>query len=281
MLLAVSLLPLLFVLFVFVRRPAEKPAPVPVLTVTERLPPSRILPALKEDREAPAPAPQQARAGRAALIIDDLGNSLDAIQILCGLKRPVTASILPFSPATQGTVRLARENGLEVMCHLPLEALHQKIDKASEGTIYTSMTAAEIRKNVLASLDAVPGCRGVNNHTGSMVTEDDRMMPVILSVLKERKLFFIDSRTSPNSIAFNTAVDMGVPAAARQVFLDDVPGEASIKARIEELSRLARDNGQAIGIGHARPETLQALVKYLSLADVYNVKLVFASALVE
>ena len=280
LLLFVSLLPLLVLAFIFVKRPVQETARIQVRTAAQKVPPSRTLPAPANEAALPPPA-KEVRASLAAIIIDDLGYNLEPVQIICAFKRPVTVSILPFAPATLETARLAGEGGLEIMLHLPLEALHQKMEKASQGTIYTSMTAEEIRKNVLASLAEVPGCRGVNNHTGSMVTEDDRMMPVILGVLKEKNLFFIDSRTSPNSIAFETARSMGVPSAARRTFLDDSLEEASIKRQLEELFRVARANGRAVGIGHARKETLQALGKYLSLADAYGVKLVFASAVVE
>ena len=280
LLLLISLLPLIVLGLIFVRRPAEKTGPVEPRASAQKIPAPRKPPRL-ENEAAPEPPAKDVRTGSAAVIIDDLGYSLESIQAIRAFKRPVTVSILPFAPETLETARLAREGGLEIMLHLPLEALHQKMEKASQGTIYTSMSADEIRKNVLASLAEIPGARGVNNHTGSMVTEDDRMMPIILGVLKEKNLFFIDSRTTPNSIAFATARSLGVPAAARQVFLDDVPDEAEIKARIEELFRLARTNGRAVGIGHARKETLQALGKYLSLADAFGVRLVFASALVE
>ncbi|MCX6564646.1 MAG: divergent polysaccharide deacetylase family protein [Candidatus Aminicenantes bacterium] len=280
LLLFVSLLPLLILAFIFVKSPVQETERIQVRIAAQKVPPPRTLPALENEAALPPPA-KEVRASLAAIIIDDLGYNLEPVQIICAFKRPVTVSILPFAPATLETARLAREGGLEIMLHLPLEALHQKMEKASQGTIYTSMTAEEIRKNVLASLAEVPGCRGVNNHTGSMVTEDDRMMPVILGVLKEKNLFFIDSRTSPNSIAFETARSMGVPSAARRTFLDDNLEEAAIKRQLEELFRVARANGRAVGIGHARKETLQALGKYLGLADAYGVKLVFASVVVE
>jgi hypothetical protein len=107
------------------------------------------------------------------------------------------------------------------------------------------------------------------------------MMPVILSVLKERNLYFVDSMTTPESVAYDTARRMGVPAAMRRVFLDQNPGEDWIRARIVDLLRSARQYGRAVGIGHARPETLAALQKYLGLAADYGVTLVPASHIVE
>ena len=268
---------LLLIVFLLIECPAKKNGPAPASKTA--------LPGKGGEREIP-PGPKTAAgrqaqpvvsAGKAAVIMDDLGNSLEAVRAVCALKQPVTVAILPFTPAARETAREARAGGLEIMLHLPLESLHQKISTASAGTIYTSMSGEEIRRNVEACLDQIPGCQGVNNHAGSMITEDDRIMPVILEVLKERGLYFIDSRTSKNTIAFDTARRMGVPAASRQVFLDGDLTEAAIKAKIEELFQAARDKGQAVGICHPKKETLVALEKYLGSAGAYGVKLVFAS----
>jgi polysaccharide deacetylase 2 family uncharacterized protein YibQ len=271
---------LLLIVFLLIECPAKKNGPAPASKTS--------LPRKGGEREVP-PAPKKAAgrptkpavsAKKVAVIMDDLGYNLEVVRAVCAFKQPVTVSILPFTPAAQETAREARACGLEIMLHLPLESLHQKISTASAGTIYTSMTGEEIRRNVEACLDQIPGCQGMNNHAGSMVTEDDRIMPVILEVLKERGLYFIDSRTTKNTIAFDMARRMGVPAASRQVFLDGDLTEAAIKAKIEELFQTARDKGQAVGICHPKKETLAALAKYLGSAGAYGVKLVFASEIV-
>jgi uncharacterized protein len=225
-------------------------------------------------------APREAGASaKAAIIMDDLGNTIDAVRELIGLGRPITAAILPFAPATAEAARVAREAGLETMLHLPLESLTTK--EMSAGRISGDMTREEVRGRVEACLDQVPGCRGVNNHEGSKVTEDASLMSLILEVLKERGLYFIDSRTTSASVAYETALRLGVRAATRRVFLDDTADEAAIRARLEELFAAARNHGSAVGICHPKKETFAALAKYLSLAESAGVRLVFASEVVE
>ena len=230
----------------------------------------------------PANLKPSALAGRealAAVIIDDLGNNLEAARALCGFGRSVTAAILPFASKTAETAALAAGCGAEIMLHLPLEALEPK--EAAAGRISSGMSAAEVRARVNECIDQVPGCRGVNNHEGSRTTEDPSLMPVILGVLKERRLYFIDSLTSQASIAYDTARRMGVPSAVRRVFLDSDPGEEAIRRRLAELFRAARTHGRAVGIGHARRETMDALGRHLGMAEDYGVRLVAASAIVD
>jgi len=231
-------------------------------------------------RGAKAPKSQSAGKPMAAIIMDDMGNSLEPIRELCALGRPITAAVLPFAAGTRPTVEAAAACGLEVMLHLPLESL-QKPSRTPEGTISAGMTHEEVRREVLACLDQVPGCVGVNNHAGSKVTEDGEIMPMILEVIRDKGLYFIDSRTTSASVAYETARRLGIRAAERKVFLDGAPDETAIKARIEELFRTARDRGRAVGICHPKPETLAALKKYVALAESYGVTLVFASEIVE
>jgi hypothetical protein len=219
------------------------------------------------------------RVPLAAIIIDDIGYNLDLIRTLGGFGRPLTVAVLPFAPLTRESAETARREGLEVMLHLPLESSGSPAAKVPE-TILTGMAPREIRERVVSCLARVPEARGLNNHTGSLATEDPEVMMSILAVVKERGLYFVDSRTSPDSVGFDAARALGVPAATRKVFLDETPGAATVKARFEELLRAARKTGRAVGIGHAKSETIKALGEYLGLADRAGVKLVFASEIV-
>ena len=165
------------------------------------------------------------------------------------------------------------------MLHLPLESLQRGVARAP-GTIDTDMPPAEIERRVAAFLDEIPGVRGVNNHAGSKATEDPTVMISVLEVIKGRGLYFIDSRTSSRSVAYDAARALGIPSASRRVFLDQPPGAGMVRSRLEELFHLARKDGAAVGIGHARPETVEALKAGLALADAEGVRLVFASQIV-
>jgi polysaccharide deacetylase 2 family uncharacterized protein YibQ len=229
-------------------------------------------------KEAAPPSPPE---NRVAIIIDDMGDSLEALQEVCDLGQPVTISILPFSRYAEETARIAHENGLEVMLHLPGESLnHEEGNSSTLGLIKSEMSEEEVRTLVEDSLSRIPYVKGVNNHMGSKITQEEPVMRPILDFLKSRGLYFIDSRTTAESIAFDLALKMGLRAAYRNVFLDSSVGVDYSKKRIIDLFRLSQKTGRAIAIGHPFPETLQALRENIHLLKKYKIKPVYASEII-
>jgi len=130
-------------------------------------------------------------------------------------------------------------------------------------------------------LKNVPDVSGVNNHQGSEATADAALMSELMPVLRDRKLFYVDSRTTAATVAFDTAQHDGVRSAFRNVpFLDDVAEVAAVRKQLELAIRRAREKGEAVAIGHPHPATLQALREVLPHAGEEGVQLVLASELV-
>ncbi len=228
-----------------------------------------------------APAAKKRPPGQVALIMDDMGNSLDALHALVSLGRPVTVAVLPYSAHAAETARIARENGLEVLLHLPLESVNNHEAMAdTEGLIMATMTAPAIVAAFEASYDRVPFAAGTNNHMGSRFTAERDLMRVLLGPIKERGLFFVDSRTTAKTVALEEARKMGVPAAQRDVFLDADEDRGRIRGRLIELFQKARKSGRAVGICHPFPETLAVLRSSFSLLDAYGLEAVPVSRLV-
>lgn len=257
-----------------VKAPPEKPRPEKVPEPEPRAGPQTAAPA-----KGPAAVKRPSSpVGKVALVVDDMGNSREALEELLDLGEPVTVAILPYSPYALETARRAHEKGLEVLLHLPLESLNGNGSETdTEGLIRAGMGEAEVRSLLAEEIDRIPYVRGVNNHMGSKVTADPAMMRVILEPIKERGLFFLDSRTSGKSVAYDVAVGMGIPAASRQVFLDADGDTGLIKERLLELFRIARRDGRAIGICHPLQETLRTLKENFGLLGSYRLEAVFAS----
>ncbi|MGB5353228.1 MAG: divergent polysaccharide deacetylase family protein, partial [Woeseia sp.] len=93
-------------------------------------------------------------------------------------------------------------------------------------------------------------------------------------------LFFVDSYTTHQSVAMQAAVDAGVPAARRDVFLDNDRSAEGVAAAFEKLKRVARRRGSAIGIGHPYPETLKFLEQVLPQLSAEGIELVSLSELI-
>ncbi len=253
-----------------------KPVPKPG-TAPAAAPPAAVTP---KKEAAPEPKAMKRVSGEVALIIDDMGNSLEALHDILSLKEPITVSILPYSPHAQETARVAHENGLEVLLHLPLESLNNhEVSTDTEGMIMTTMSPDEIVESFEASLARVPFADGVNNHMGSKFTEDAPRMRMLLAPFKDKGLFFVDSRTTAQTVAYDEALEMGIPALKRDVFLDADADRSRIKSRLIELFKLAQKKGKAVGICHPFPETLQVLKSSFRLIEKYNLEAVPVSRL--
>jgi polysaccharide deacetylase 2 family uncharacterized protein YibQ len=168
------------------------------------------------------------------------------------------------------------------MLHLPGESInHQEGTEQMGGIIRSGMSEKEIKTLVEDSLGRVPYVEGVNNHMGSKITQEEPAMRPILEFLRAKKLYFLDSRTSRESIAYDLAKKMGLRSAFRNVFFDSTVGVNFTRQKITELCRLSQRTGKAIGIGHPFPETLRALKENIGLLEKYKIKPVLVSQVIE
>jgi len=227
-----------------------------------------------------AAAPKSALGhARLAIILDDLGQDRTAADAIFALPYPLTLSVLPDHPHSAEIAEEAHSRGYQVMLHLPMESLAEERPEPAE--LRPGLPSGEVAALVTRMLDSVPNVAGVNNHQGSQATADPALMDELMPVLRERHLFFIDSRTTAATVAYDTAQRSGLPTAFRNVpFLDDVAEVSAVRAQLELALRTARSKGEAIAIGHPHPATLQALGELLPQLEAQGVRLVFASELV-
>ncbi|MHB8174497.1 MAG: divergent polysaccharide deacetylase family protein [Nitrospirota bacterium] len=192
------------------------------------------------------------------IIIDDMGNNLKALDDVLALPGPVAVAVLPLLKDSGATARKAESAGLIVLLHMPMQPKGNPRG-LGPGALLVGMSPGDINEILSKDLASVPGAEGVNNHMGSLLTEDKAAMAALMAGLKSRKLFFVDSLTTAGSVAWRMAKKEGVPYARRDIFLDDSPDEAYIKAQFARLVRLAKKKGVAVAIGHPRPMTMKVL----------------------
>jgi len=218
-----------------------------------------------------------ARLRRAAIIIDDLGQDLDVADKLFALPYPLTYSVLPRLRYSVATAEAAHRRGREVILHLPMEPDSEA--RAGEGEIRVQMSAAEVRRIIEGDLASVPYAAGVNNHMGSRATTHRATMAAVMKVLADRHLYFVDSRTTPASVALAAARRQGLPTFYRSVFLDDTETVPYTRGQLREFHRIIDEQGVALAIGHPYPTTLAALAKFLPELARDDIQLVPASQL--
>ena len=218
-------------------------------------------------------------SSRLAIIIDDLGSDRAAADAVFALGYPLTISVLPNHEHSADIANEAHRRGFQVMLHLPMQSVANETPEARE--MRPGMPASEVATMVDQFLQSVPGAAGVNNHQGSQATADAALMDVLMPVLRDRHLFYVDSRTTAATVAYDTAQDFGVHSAFRNVpFLDDVAEVAAVRKQLDMALRGALEKGDAVAIGHPHPATLQALREVLPQAQARGVRLVPASEVV-
>ncbi|MDX2223571.1 MAG: divergent polysaccharide deacetylase family protein [Rhodospirillaceae bacterium] len=245
------------------------------------------LPAAMDTRPAPMPAltafavPSRADARRpaVAVVIDDMGLDRARSVRMLDLPGPLTLSFLTYATDLQGWADRARDAGHEVMAHVPMEPLDRG-ENPGPRALTMAMSADEIGSALDGMLDGWQGYVGVNNHMGSRLTADPARMGAVMAVLRARGLMWLDSRTSPQTRAMDAAATAGVPAIARDVFLDNAANAAAINNELAALERQARATGMAVAIGHPYDATYEALAAWLPTLAERGLVLVPASEIV-
>lgn len=222
----------------------------------ESAPPSAAAAVVEPTRVA---APGAERPPMIALVIDDLGDHPVFAKNLTELPFPVTMAVLPNRPRTRYAADLAAEHGLDVILHQPMQPSTYPRINPGPGAVFTDMDDQRVIRQVSENLAQLPNVVGMNNHMGSAFTEDAQGMAAVMSVLKAKGLFFLDSVTSAKSSAPAVARQAGVPLYRRSVFLDNVRNVRAILGQLKNTERVALKNGRAIAIGHPYSETMEAL----------------------
>lgn len=184
-----------------------------------------------------------------AIVIDDFGNQMKGTEEMLALQIPLTVAVMPFLRSSTEDAKKAHQLGKEVIIHLQMEPVTGKSTWLGPKPITTDLSDLEIRKRVLAAIEDVPYAVGMNNHTGSKATSDERVMRVILTVCKERGLFFLDSRTSMNSVVGKIAKELDVPYMENNIFFDHSPTTEYVTKQANKLAQLSKTS-DIIAIGH-------------------------------
>lgn len=214
------------------------------------------------------------------IIIDDMGHNLQHGRELIDLPYQLTFAILPKRPFSVALANIADADDKEVMVHLPMQSM-RSIDLGA-GALTLDLTSEQFKHTVRDSIASIPHAKGVNNHMGSLLTRHPGHMAWLMDVLSEsnENLYFVDSRTTNATVAAKVAKEHLVPHIDRDVFIDNIQRKKQIAGQLQRLTKLAKEKGYAIGIGHPYPETIQALKEYLPTLSSQNIQVVPITELV-
>ena len=197
--------------------------------------------------------------GIIGIVIDDFGYRNDEISDgFLELDARLTYAIIPGHRYSTSFGEKAVESGHEVIVHMPMENTGKTYGE-EEFVLMTAMDNETIQRRLNSAIEEIPTAIGMNNHQGSKASADQNIMSNVAKVMKERGLFFLDSRTTIETIGETTMEVFGVPTARRNIFLDNEDDEEKIEKQLMKLVKRSEEVGSAIGIGHVKPKTLNVL----------------------
>lgn len=244
--------------------------------------PAGKTPRAAPDRHGTVPSGEKGAAGkRVAIVIDDIGHDPDALGKLLAIEAPLAFSVLPHAPHARSSADAIHRAGREVLLHLPMEPHGWPDRDPGRGALFASMTAREIRRTLLEDLQAVPHAKGVNNHMGSKFMEDRDALRVVFGVLREKGLYFVDSRTTEASVARELAAEQALRFAERDLFLDEAEDPSRAAMRLERLLDSRDARSELLLIGHPYPETVSALEEAIPRLSAAGIRFVPLSELVD
>jgi|GEM_PF-336453 len=221
--------------------------------------------------------------GKLAIIIDDFGSGRDGVKEMMSINRHLTFAVMPFLDYSHSDAEKAHEKGFEVIVHLPMEAYHGKMSWLGPEPILSGMDTDKVKDIAERSFDDVPYAVGSNIHMGSKASGNEDIAHAILGVVRNRGMYFVDSRTTYHPVFMKISSEMGVVCFERDVFLDGHQPKSFIKKRLAEAGEIALKRGQAVAIGHVGTEggkvTAAAISEMLPEFDEKGIQLVFVSEL--
>ena len=203
-----------------------------------------------------------ANAGTLVFVFDDAGHNLSQLEAFLTLPFPSTIAVLPGLTHSKEAAHNIRQSKHELILHQPMQALNKNLNPGP-GAITSEMTVEQAKAIFSKNLDEIAPLAGANNHEGSLITADYRLMKAVLEVIKEKNLIFLDSRTNAETQAPTVAQELNMNILERNIFLDNSKNREDMLAQIELGLTHARKTGRCIMIGHVFTGELAALLKEL------------------
>jgi len=221
--------------------------------------------------------------GKIAIIIDDFGyGNTDQIAKLLNLPYQISCAIIPGLSKSKDFYRLAQQHKKETLIHMPMEAIEEKVEY-SDYSIYTNMSDEEITKRINKAIFDYPASKGMNNHMGSKVTSDEFSMEIILRELSKSTKYYIDSKTTNQSVVAKVARKLTVAWASRDIFLERERNDTKdyLRGKLGVTAKIAEQTGSAIAIGHPYKNTIEVLIEEIPKLEKQGFEFVFVSELVK
>ena len=236
----------------------------------------------EKEKKLPTPPAPANRVVKMAILLDDGGNSSELAERFAKSKYPMAIAILPHLEYSKEAAKISSAYGKSIFLHYPMQPKSYPDTDSGEGSALVSMPEILIEGVTKKNFEEFSGVHidGFNNHMGSAITEDRAKMSQIFKYAKKYTDTFVDSRTTPNSVAYDECVKAGLRCGINKKFIDNDNDVNTIIKMIYEAAEIAKKDGEVLVIGHIRQKTLEALEIALPILESRKVAIVPIKTLV-
>lgn len=221
-----------------------------------------------------------ARATRVAIVIGGLGLSQTGTQKAVKTLPPeVTLAFAASGNSLSRWVREGRLTGHEVLLQIPMEPIDYPANNPGPDTLLVSRPAATNLEFLHKSMGRMDSYVGVMGYMGGRFLSEAKAFEPILRDIGKRGLMFLDDGSTARSVTGKLAKTLGVSHAFGDLQIDQRVDTQEILKKLDELERIARSNGTAIGVGFAFDETIEAVTKWAKEAETRGIEIVGVASL--
>lgn len=221
-----------------------------------------------------------ARGTRIAIVVGGLGLSQTGTQrAIKQLPEEVTFAFAATGNSLQRWMKEARNAGHEILLQIPLEPFDYPANDPGRGTLRVDQSPADNLEDLHQSMASITNYTGVMNYMGGRFLADAEALDPVMRDIAGRGLLFLDDGSSAQSLVGQYAKTLDMPHAFADLQLDGQLDEKAILTRLDELERIARKNGTAIGTASAFDESIAAIRTWSEEATLRGIEIVGVSAI--
>lgn len=223
-----------------------------------------------------------ARGTRIAIVVGGLGLSQTGTQkAIRQLPEEITLAFAATGNSLQRWMQEARQGGHEILLQVPLEPFDYPANDPGRGTLLTTDSDREGLAKLHEAMARITNYTGIMNYMGERFLSDGQALEPVMRDIGSRGLLFLDDGSSARSLSAGFAKAINMPHAFADLQLDDQLQQQAIMKRLDELERIGRRKGSAIGVASAFDETIVAVRQWALEAAARGIEIVGVSALAD
>ncbi|MEM5470620.1 divergent polysaccharide deacetylase family protein [Hoeflea sp. AS60] len=223
-----------------------------------------------------------ARGARIVIVVGGLGLSQTGTQYaIQTLPEEITLAFASNGNSLQRWMQEARREGHEILLQVPFEPFDYPANDPGAGTLTVDAGASGNLADLHTAMARITNYTGITNFMGGRFLADADALDPVMRDLAGRGIMFLDDGTSAQSLTGQFSKTLGIPFAASDMVLDATQERGYILSKLDDLERIARRNGTAIGVASAFEVSVDAVATWVEEAKARGIEIVSASAAVD